>query len=86
MVNTGVVRKIDDLGRVVVPREIWKTAGLNVKDGIPVEFIIDGDTIVLQRYECGCVFCGTVSETNFKLGEKEVCKSCARKLKDTVLE
>jgi transcriptional pleiotropic regulator of transition state genes len=49
MKATGIVRKIDDLGRIVIPKEIRKTRG--IKEGDPVEIFVDGDCIVLRKYE-----------------------------------
>jgi AbrB family transcriptional regulator, transcriptional pleiotropic regulator of transition state genes len=48
---TGIVRKIDPLGRIVIPRELLKTYGINLKD--PVEIFTDGDYILLKKYEAG---------------------------------
>ena len=49
MKATGIVRRIDDLGRIVIPKEIRKTRG--IKNGDPVEIFVDGDCIVLRKYE-----------------------------------
>lgn len=48
MKNTGVVRRIDDLGRIVIPKEIRKT--LRIKDGESLEIFLNSDNIVLKKY------------------------------------
>ena len=57
MKSTGVVRRIDELGRIVLPIEIRKTLALSSKD--TVEIFVNGDTIVLKKYEPSCIFCGS---------------------------
>lgn len=49
MKSTGIVRKVDDLGRVVIPKELRRTLGIDLKD--PLEIYIDGDQIILQKYQ-----------------------------------
>ncbi|BFH63954.1 AbrB/MazE/SpoVT family DNA-binding domain-containing protein [Paenibacillus azoreducens] len=60
MKATGIVRKVDELGRVVLPMELRRTMGINEKD--PLEIFIDNDRIVLQKYAPGCVFTGNESD------------------------
>lgn len=77
MKATGIVRKIDDLGRVVLPIELRRTLNIDIKD--PVEIFIEGDLIILKKYEPACVFCGEAANVeNFR--GKNVCKSCAKEL------
>ena len=79
MKSTGIVRNIDDLGRVVLPKELRTTMGLEIKD--PMEFFIDGDNIIIRSYKTGCQFCGSQkNKTYFK--DKFVCKSCIEDLQD----
>lgn len=75
MKATGVVRKVDELGRVVIPIELRRTMGIEEKD--PVEIFVDGDKIILKRYEPACVFCGNASEVQHFHG-KMVCNDCAK--------
>lgn len=77
MKSTGIVRKVDDLGRVVLPKELRTTMDLDVKD--PVEFYVDGDKIILEKYAPGCSFCGSLED---KVLHKDiyVCKTCIEKL------
>ena len=74
MKSTGIVRRIDDLGRVVIPKEMRRTFGLETGD--PVEFYVDGDRIVLQKYvEDGrCVICGGNGDPVVQ--GKPVCRAC----------
>ena len=55
MKSTGIVRKVDELGRIVLPIELRRTMGIEVKDAL--EIYVDGDHIVLKKYEPSCVFC-----------------------------
>ncbi|MFW5976733.1 MAG: AbrB/MazE/SpoVT family DNA-binding domain-containing protein [Bacillota bacterium] len=76
MKSTGIVRKIDDLGRMVIPKELRKTMDINKKD--PMEIFVENDRIILKKYEPGCIFCGDVENTvDFK--GKVVCKNCLEK-------
>lgn len=67
MKSTGIVRKIDDLGRVVLPVELRRSLNLNVKD--PVEVFVDGDQIIMRKYkaEKACFITGEVREDNVLL-------------------
>lgn len=78
MKATGIVRKIDELGRVVLPRELRTTLGLNIKD--PVEIYTEGDKIVFRKYQTSCVFCNA-DENLIPFNEKLLCKECLAKLK-----
>jgi transcriptional pleiotropic regulator of transition state genes len=73
MKSTGIVRKVDELGRVVIPIELRRTLTIEEKDAL--EIYVDSDKIILRKYEPACVFCGNADEvTNFK--GKNVCKEC----------
>jgi transcriptional pleiotropic regulator of transition state genes len=73
MKSTGIVRKVDELGRVVIPIELRRTLDIEEKDAL--EIYVDSDRIVLRKYEPACVFCGNADGvTNFK--NKNVCKEC----------
>lgn len=73
MKSTGVVRKVDELGRVVLPIELRRTLDIGEKDSL--EVFTEGDTIILRKYEPCCVFCGNGKGTkNFK--GKRVCMEC----------
>lgn len=77
MKSTGIVRKIDELGRVVLPMELRRNLNLNVKDSI--EIYVEGESIILRKYEPCCIFCGEATNiTQFK--GKNVCESCKKDL------
>lgn len=79
MKSTGIVRKVDELGRIVVPMELRKI--LDIKEKDPVEIFSEGDTIVLRKFTESCIFCGD-SENAFKFEGKCICKKCHAKLKE----
>jgi transcriptional pleiotropic regulator of transition state genes len=80
MKSTGVVRKLDELGRLVLPKEL-RTVVLNINPGDPIEFYVgDNNTVVLKKYEPGCTFCGKIAEDNILFNGKLVCKECSKKL------
>ena len=77
MKSTGIVRKVDELGRIVLPIELRRTMGIDVKDSL--EIYVDGDSIILRKYEPSCIFFGNAQDiVNFK--GKNVCSACAREL------
>ena len=78
MKSTGIVRNIDELGRVVVPKEIRKKLGISNTD--PVEIYIEGDKVILTKYLPVCHFCGS-SEDISEFKEKNICASCIAELK-----
>lgn len=76
MKSTGIVRKMDELGRVVLPKELRDRFGIADKD--PVEIFVDGDRIILQKYMPGCAMCGEnpgVLSLHQRTG-KMICKLC----------
>ena len=73
MKATGIVRKVDELGRVVIPVELRRTLAIAEKDSL--EIYVDSDRIVLHKYEPACTFCGSMEDTSlFK--NKMVCRCC----------
>lgn len=80
MKSTGIVRRIDPMGRVSLPIEIRKMAGMDA--GTPLEFFQKGDdSIAMRAYTPGCAFCNNYSELHFFMG-KNICSSCAAELKE----
>jgi len=78
MKATGIVRKIDELGRVVIPMELRRTLGIKEKDGM--EIMVDGESIVLRKYEPACIFCAEAGDTiNYK--GKNICNKCFEEIK-----
>ena len=78
MKSTGIVRKLDQLGRVVLPMELRKTLNINEKD--PLEIYVDGEQIILKKYEPDCVFCGEARDI-VKWKGKNICKKCLNELR-----
>lgn len=79
MKSTGIVRKVDELGRIVLPKELRMTLNINEKD--PLEIFVNESEIVLKKYEPACIFCDNVENIiNYK--GHNVCKSCLHKLAD----
>lgn len=74
MKATGIVRKVDELGRIVLPIELRRTMGIEVKDAL--EIYVDGAQIILEKYEPACIFCGEATDHEYK--GKLVCSRCAR--------
>ena len=80
MKSTGIVRKVDELGRVVIPIELRRTLDIAEKDAL--EIYVDGDRIILRKYEPACVFCGNAEAIeNFK--GKNVCRECLNEMIQT---
>ena len=78
MKSTGIVRKVDELGRIVLPIELRRTLDIAEKDSL--EIYVDGSSIVLRKYEPSCIFCGDARNVITYKG-KNVCASCMRDLK-----
>ncbi len=76
MKSTGIVRKLDDLGRIVLPIELRRT--LDIADKAPLEIFVEGDSIILRKYEASCVFCGTAATTEYK--GRHICDDCLNDL------
>lgn len=77
MKSTGIVRKVDELGRIVLPIELRRTLGIEEKG--PVEIFVDGDTIVLRKYQPGCIICGSVDKLYY-VNDTPICPECIKKL------
>lgn len=77
MKSTGIVRKMDELGRVVIPIELRRTLEIAEKD--PLEIYVDNNMIILKKYEPACIFCGDARNiTNYK--GRNICNSCLKAL------
>lgn len=77
MKSTGMVRKVDELGRIVLPIEMRRTLGIDRKD--PLEMYVDRDTIILKKYEPACVFCGK-GKDGVEFQGKIICRDCIKAL------
>lgn len=77
MKSTGIVRKLDELGRIVIPMELRRIFGISNRD--PLEIFVEGDKIVLQKSEPSCAFCDSMDNlTTYK--EKYICQRCLKDL------
>lgn len=73
--STGIVRKVDELGRIVLPIELRRTLGIEEKDRI--EIFVDGESIILRKYQPACIFCDNAKDIiNYK--GKNICPDCIR--------
>lgn len=79
MKSTGIVRKIDELGRIVLPIEIRNT--MNIENRDPLEIFVDEDKIILRKYQPTCVFCNNADNVELFKG-KLVCRDCLSEMKD----
>lgn len=79
--STGIVRKVDELGRVVIPIELRRTLGIDEKDAL--EIYVDHEKIILKKYEPACVFCGNAEDVHVFKG-KNVCTRCAKAMYEAV--
>ena len=77
MKSTGIVRKVDELGRVVLPMELRRT--LNIAERDALEIYVDGDSIILKKYEPACIFCGDARNVTAFRG-KNICANCMKDL------
>jgi transcriptional pleiotropic regulator of transition state genes len=78
MKSTGIVRHIDELGRIVVPKELRKKLGIAACD--PVEISSEGDKIILTKYSPVCHFCGS-TENISEFKEKSICAECIKEIR-----
>ncbi|MBE3599118.1 MAG: AbrB/MazE/SpoVT family DNA-binding domain-containing protein [Limnochordaceae bacterium] len=78
MKSTGIVRKVDELGRVVIPIELRRTLQINEKDAL--EIYVDGEKIILKKYEPACIFCGNADDLR-RFHEKNICSACLSELR-----
>lgn len=81
MKATGIVRRTDDLGRVVIPKELRRNLAIN--EGDPLEVFVKGDYIMLKKYEPACIFCGQANEVKSFKG-KNICSNCKKELKEEI--
>ena len=80
MKSTGIVRRLDELGRLVIPIEIRNKFNISERD--PIEIYVDGSNIILTKFESTCIFCGNTKNLSEFKG-KNICNSCLKKLSNT---
>jgi transcriptional pleiotropic regulator of transition state genes len=81
MNETGIVRRVDDLGRIVIPMELRRTLGINVKD--PMSISVDGERIVIAKHHDSCVMCGSTDDI-VRVNTRAVCRNCVAAVKNAV--
>ena len=81
MKSTGIVRNVDELGRIVIPKEMRKKMEISSND--PVEIFVEGDRIILTKFQSSCTFCGGIlGVCEFK--EKRICADCLAEIKSAL--
>ena len=76
--STGIVRKVDELGRIVIPIDLRRNLRIGEKDAL--EIYVDNEKIILRKYEPSCIFCGSAEEIVL-FNDKNICRSCLKSLK-----
>lgn len=79
MRSTGIVRKVDELGRIVIPKELRKSFTIENKD--PVEVFVEGDKIILRKYNSRCSLCGSEQDVSEVL-KTEICSKCVKEIQN----
>ena len=77
MKYTGIVRRIDDLGRIVLPVELRRT--LELDNGDSLEIFVEDNMIILKKYQPACIFCGNVADIQVFKG-RNICPACAKEI------
>ena len=79
MKSTGMIRQLDSLGRIVLPIELRRTLDIQTKDML--EIYVEGNTVVLRKYEANCHFCGSgLGLISFR--DKLICRQCVKNLSE----
>ena len=78
MKSTGIVRRVDELGRIVIPMELRRTLDIAIKDAL--EIYVEGEQIILKKYEPTCIFCGEGKNIENYKG-KNICKKCLEEIR-----
>ena len=79
MKSTGIVRKVDELGRIVLPIEMRRTLDIGEKDAL--EIYVEGSSVILKKYKPSCVFCEATKDITVFKG-KNICPKCLKELKE----
>jgi len=79
MKDTGIVREVDNLGRLEIPKELRNEKGIKES----YKFFVEGEDIILKKYESGCIFCGSI-EKNISYQNITICKDCYQKMGNEV--
>ena len=79
MKSTGIVRKVDELGRIVLPIEMRRTLDIGEKDAL--EIYVEGSSVILKKYKPSCVFCDATKDITVFKG-KNICPKCLKEVKE----
>ncbi len=79
MRSTGIIRQLDSLGRIVLPIKLRRSLDINTKDML--EIVVEGNSVVLRKYEPNCSFCGSGGRLS-RFRDKMICKRCLKEIKD----
>ena len=79
MKSTGIVRRVDELGRIVLPTELRRTLDITERDSL--EIYVDGSSIILKKYQPACIFCDDAKDVVSYKG-KNICAKCLKELKE----
>ena len=79
MKSTGIVRKVDELGRIVLPIEMRRT--LDIEENDALEIYVEGSSVILKKYKPSCIFCDTTKDIVVFKG-KNICPKCLKELKE----
>ncbi len=77
--STGIIRKVDELGRIVLPMELRNKLGISEKD--PLEIYVSGSSIILKKYNLNCVLCGNTKNL-IKFEDNLICADCKEKIEN----
>ena len=78
MKSTGIVRNVDELGRIVIPKEMRTKMGIGIAD--PVEIFVEGERIILTKYHPACLLCGGTDGV-CEIKGKKICATCISDIK-----
>ena len=79
--STGILRKVDELGRIVIPMELRNK--LNIEEKDPLEIFVDGSSIILKKYSSSCTFCGGEKDL-VTFNDKLICSKCSEELSNFI--
>ena len=77
--DTGMIRRLDELGRIVIPIEIRNQFNIVEKD--PIEIYVEDNSIVLKKFEPNCIFCGKTNDL-VEYKKRLICKKCIDKINE----
>ena len=80
MGNTGITRKVDDLGRITIPKEVRDEK--RIFQGTPLQIYVEGDKIIIENIDTVCSFCNK-KKVLYEFKEKMICKKCIKDIKES---